>query len=148
MKLRYFVVDPCGQLRKASKAAVEGLWRGYYRADQLGCAVANELRLVSVLCDGKLLPRKIYLLRLPLSDGWFTEANLLTLRVFSRPDCVTPKEVITHHTAGWPANFFRQLAVVLDVPLTGLSVPLGIGGPLFTAAKLRVTLQQAMRYLR
>jgi hypothetical protein len=148
MKLRYLVVDPCGQLRKVSKAAVEGLWRGCYRADQLGGAVANELRLVSVLCDRHLLPRKVFLLRLPLSDGWFTEANLLTLRIFSRPDCVTPKEVIGHHTAGWPANFFRQLAVVLDVPLTGLSVPLGIGGPLFTAAKMRVTLQQAVRYLR
>jgi hypothetical protein len=148
MKLRYFAVDGSGQLRKISKAGIEGLWRGHYRADQLGCEAGSELRLVSVLCDRHLLPRKIYLLRLPLSDGWFTEANLLTLRIFSRPDCVTPREVITHHTAGWPTDFFRQLAVVLDVPLAGLSVPLGIGGPLFTAAKLRVTLREAVRFLR
>jgi hypothetical protein len=148
MKLRYFVVDPSGQLRKVKKAAVDGLWRGGYRADLLGGAPGNELRLVSVLCDARLLPRKVYLLRLPLSDGWFTEANLLTLRIFSRPDCVTPREVIAHHTAGWPPDFFRQLAVVLDVPLAGLSVPLGIGGPLFTAAKLRVTLREAVRYLQ
>ena len=148
MKLRYFVVDPAGQLRKVPKAAIDGLWKGCYRADQLGCAVGSELRLVSILCDQHLLPRKIYLLRLPLSEGWFTEANLLTLRIFSRPDCVTPKEVIAHHTAGWPADFFRQVAVVLDVPVAQLSVPLGIGGPLFTAAKLRVTLRQALRYLR
>jgi hypothetical protein len=148
MKLRYFAVDASGQLRKVTKAAIEGLWRGHYRADQLGCDAGTELRLVSVLCDGNLLPKKIYLLRLPLSDGWFTEANLLTLRIFSRPDCVTPREVIAHHTAGWPADFFRQLAVVLDVPVAGLAVPLGIGGPLFTAAKLRVTLREAVRYLR
>jgi hypothetical protein len=148
MKLRYFVVDPSGQLRKVTKAAIEGLWRGQHCADHLGCAAVNELRLVSVLCDRRLLPRKVYLLRVPLSDGWFTEANLLTLRIFSRPDCVTPREVIAHHTAGWPADFFRQLAVVLDVPVAGLGVPLGIGGPLFTAAKLRVTLREAVRYLR
>jgi hypothetical protein len=148
MKLRYFVVDPAGQLRKVPKSAIDGLWKGCYRADQLGGAAGNELRLVSILCDRHLLPRKIYLLRLPLSDGWFTEANLLTLRIFSRPDCVTPKEVIAHHTAAWPADFFRQVAVVLDVPVASLSVPLGIGGPLFTAAKLRVTLRQALRYLR
>jgi hypothetical protein len=147
MKLRYFAVGPSGQLRKISKSAMEGLWRGHYRADQLGCDAGTELRLASVLCDRRLLPRKIYLLRLPLSDGWFTEANLLTLRIFSRPDCVTPREVITHHTAGWPADFFRQLAVALDVPVADLGVPLGIGGPLFTAAKLRVTLREAVRFL-
>lgn len=148
MKLRYFAVDATGQLRRISKKAIEGLWKGHFRADQFGCAAGNELRLVSVLCDRRLMPRKIYLLRLPLSDGWFTEATLLTLRIFSRPDCVTPQEVITHHTAGWPPDFFRQMAVILDVPISGLSVPLGIGGPLFTAAKLRVTLREAVRYLR
>jgi hypothetical protein len=148
MTLRYFIVDPAGRLRKTRRTSIEGLWKGCYRADQLGGAVGNELRLVSVLCDRRLLPRKIFLLRLPLSDGWFTEANLLTLRIFSRPDCVTPKEVIAHHTAGWPPDFFRQLAVGLDVAVANLSVPLGIGGPLFTAAKLRVTLRQALRYLQ
>jgi hypothetical protein len=148
MKLRYFVVDPSGRLRKVPRAMIEGLWKGHYRADQLGGTITNELRLVSVLCDQDLLPKKIYLLRLPLSDGWFTEANFLTLRIFSRPDCVTPREVITHHTAGWPADFFRQLAVAMDVAVAGLSVPLGIGGPLFTAAKHRVTLREALRYLR
>jgi hypothetical protein len=148
MKLRYFVVDPFGQLRKVSRAAIEGLWNGCYRADLLGGSIGNELRLVSVLCDRRLLPKKIYLLRVPLSEGWFTEANLLTLRIFSRPDCVTPNEVVQHHTAGWPGNFFRQLAVALDVPVSSMDVPLGVGGPLFTAAKLRVTLRQAVRYLR
>jgi len=148
MKLRYFAVDPSGQLRKVPRAMIEGLWKGHYRADQLGGSAGSDLRLVSVLCDDALLPKKIYLLRVPLSDGWFTEANLLTLRIFSRPDCVTPREVISHHTACWPPDFFRQLAVVLDVPITALSVPLGIGGPLFTAAKLRAALREALRYLR
>lgn len=147
-KLRYFVVDGQGRLSKVRRSAIEGLWRGEYRADYLGCEASSELRLVSVLCDKELLPRKVYVLRLPLSGGWFTEANLLTLRIYSRPDCVTPQEVLEHHTAGWPRDFFKQLAVALDVPLASLTVPLGVGGPLFMAAKLRVTLKQAIRYLR
>jgi len=32
--------------------------------------------------------------------------------------------------------------------LAGVNVPLGIGGPLFLAAKLRVTPREALRHLR
>jgi hypothetical protein len=64
------------------------------------------------------------------------------------PDCVTPREVIEHHTAGWPRDFFTQLAVALDVPRRMLDVPLGIGGPLLTAAAMRVTPKQAIKYLQ
>jgi hypothetical protein len=148
LKLRYFAVDASGQAHKVSRTTIEGLWDGMYPASQLGSSARHELRLVSVLCDKDLLPKKVFLLRLPLSDGWFREENLLTLRIFSRPDCVTPREVVDHHTAGWPCNLFRQLAVALDVPVSSLDVPLGIGGPLFMAAKLRVTPQEAVRYLR
>ena len=148
MKLRYFVVDGRGCLQRASREAVRGLWEGRLRADALGCPASNELRLVSVVCDGALLPEKLYLLRLPLVEGFFTEASYLTLRVFSRPDCVTPAELAEHHTGGWPANFFGQLAVALDVPVAQLSVPVGVGGPLFEAAARRVTPRQALRYLR
>jgi hypothetical protein len=148
MKLRYFVIDAAGQLRKASQAAVRGLWDGELGADALGCPAGNELRLVSVVCDADLLPRKVYLLRLPLSAGAFTEASRLTLHLFTRPDCVTPNELVRHHSDGWPKDFFRQLAVALDVPMDNLNVPLGVGGPLFLAAKLRVTPREALRHLR
>jgi hypothetical protein len=127
---------------------VQGLWQGCRRADALGCPAANELRLVSVVCDEDLLPTRIYLLRLPLTNGRFTEENRLTLQLFSVPDCVTPDEMVRHHTEGWPGDFFRQLAVVLDVSVANLQVPLGVGGPLLTAAAMRVTPQQALRYLR
>ena len=145
MKLRYFVVDARGQLRRASQAAVKGLWQGCRGADALGCPAGNELRLVSVVCDDDLLPEKVYLLRLPLMGGAFTLESRLTLQLFARPDCVTPGELARHHTEGWPADFFRQLAVALDVPVAGLDVPLGVGGPLFLAAALRVTPAQAVR---
>jgi hypothetical protein len=147
MKLRYFVVDAHHQLRKAPQAAVKELWDGRRQANTLGCPTSNELRLVSVLCDDDLLPQKVYLLRLPLIHGRFTEESYLTLGLFARPDCVTTRELIQHHTGGWPADFFGQLAVALDVPLAALDVPMGVGGPLFLAAALRVTPQEALRYL-
>jgi hypothetical protein len=148
MKLRYLFVDHNGQLVKVRRSLVEDLWQGELRAEEIGSVGRSELRLVSVLCDKRLLPRKIFLLRLPLSDGKFTRENYLTLQIFSRPDCVTPREVIAHHTGGWPSDFFRQLAVALDVPCQDLHVPLGIGGPLLMAAALKMSPKQALRYLR
>jgi hypothetical protein len=148
MKLRYFVVDAQGTVRKARREAVEAVWEGKHGADALGCPAGSELRVISVLCDGRLLPQRVYLLRLPLMAGRFTEASYLTLRAFARPDCVTPAEMQGHHSAGWPADLPRQLAIALDVPLATLNVPLGVGGPLFEAARLRVTPRQALRHLR
>ena len=58
MKLRYFVIDGQGRLRKAAQAAVRALWDGGLGATALGCAAGNELRLVSVVCDDDLLPCK------------------------------------------------------------------------------------------
>src|SRR6185312_8088244 len=104
MKLRYFVVDDRGQLQKAAQAGVQGLWEGRRRAEALGCRAAQELRLVSVVCDDDLLPSKIYVLRLPLTEGRFAEENRLTLRLFAMPDCVTPEEMVQHHTVGWPTD--------------------------------------------
>jgi hypothetical protein len=148
MRVRYFIVDAGGQLRKVASSSVEDLWEGRLRADALGCPLAPELRLVTVACDDRLLPRKCYVLRVPLTAGRFTEENYLTLRIFARPDCVTDQELFEHHTDGWPRDFFRQLAVALDVPVAQLHVPLAVGGPLFLAAAMRLTPQQALRYLR
>ena len=148
MKLRYFIVDRAGQLSVVRRAQVEALWDGDIPAELLGSESLTELRLVSVICDAKLRPRKIYLLRLPLSDGEFRKENYLTLKIFSRSDCVTPREVIRHHTGGWPQDFFSQLAVALDIPRRDLEVPLGIGGPLLMAAAMSVTPKQALRYLK
>jgi hypothetical protein len=100
---------------------------------------------VSVVCNRKLLPRKVYLLRLPLGTGGLP--NWL-LQAFTRPDCVAPQEAIEHHTEGWPPNFFQQLAVALDVSVAGLEVSFAVGGPLFLAAAMQVTPRQALRYLR
>ncbi len=147
MKLRYLVVDGQGSLRLVRRRDVEALWKGRRTAADLGCPAGNEIRLVSALCNERIVPHKIFLLRLPLTEGQFTRENWLTLRIFTMPDCVTPREVVEHHTEGWPRDFFTQLAVALDVPRQALNVPLGIGGPLLTAAAMRVTPKQALKYL-
>lgn len=148
MKMRYYIVDHRGQLRKVRKSAVESLWEGNCRAEALGGREDNELRLVSVVCDTNLLPQKIFLLRVPLTQGKFTQENYLTLQIFTMPECVTPREVAQHHGGGWPNDLLPQLAVAADVPLKQLKVPVRIGGPLLLAAALKVTPSQAVRYLR
>jgi len=148
MKLRYFVVDRGGQLTRAAARDVQRLWERDCRADVLGCPGAAELKLVSVVCDADLLPRRVYLLRVPLTDGQFTPEDYLTLRIFTRRDCVTKQEAEQHHAAGWPADLLSQLAVALDVPRADLRDPLRIGGPLFVAAARGVTPREAVRYLR
>ncbi len=148
MKLRYLFVDHHGHLTIVRQRQVEALWQGRLGADALHGPDLHELRLVSVLCDSRLLPQKIFLLRLPLTDGYFTRHNYRTLRSFSMPSRVTAQEMFVHHSEGWPADFFPQLAVALDVPKAFLNVPLGIGGPLMKAAALRVPPREAVRYLR
>jgi hypothetical protein len=148
MKLRYLFVDRHGQLTVIRRRRVEALWQGRIGADDFGVLDLSELRLVSVLCDGRLVPQKIFLLRLPLTGGHFTRENYRTLRSFSMPSRVTAHEMFVHHSGGWPSDFFPQLAVALDVPKAFLDVPLGIGGPLLMAAAMRVPPREAVRYLR
>jgi len=148
MKLRYLCVDRDNQLVLMRRSMVRELWKGRLWAGELGDLAENEMRLVSVLCNVRLVPMKIFLMRLPLTDGYFTRRNYRTLQVFTMPNCVTPREVVQHHIAGWPRDFFPQMAVALDVPRSFLDVPMGIGGPLMTAAAMRVSPGQALRYLK
>jgi len=148
MKLRYLFVDRNGQLTIIRRRQLEALWQGRLGALELDGPGLHELRLASVLCDGRLIPKKIFLLRLPLTDGYFTRADYRTLRSFSMPSRVTAHEMFVHHSEGWPSDFFPQLAVALDVPKAFLDVPLGIGGPLMMAAAMRVPPREAQRYLR
>jgi hypothetical protein len=148
MKLRYLFVDRHGQLTIIRRRQVEALWQGQLGAEELDGPGLHELRLVSVLCDARLVPQKTFLLRLPLTGGYFTRQNYRTLRSFSMPSRVTAHEMFVHHSEGWPSDFFPQLAVALDVPKAYLDVPLGIGGPLLMAAAMRVAPREAVRYLQ
>lgn len=148
MKLQYLIVDGNQQLRLIRRAELEAIWRGRVSVSEYGCADLTELRLVSVVCGKRMLPRRIFLLRLALSNGYFTRRNFRALRSFSMPSHVTVREAFHHHSEGWPSDFFTQLAVALDVPRAALEVPFGIGGPLLIAAALKISPGHAARYLR
>jgi hypothetical protein len=148
MKIRYLIVDADKQLRFVRRDEVEAVWHGHANVADLGCAGLTELRVVSVLCDDDYIPSKIYLLRMPLTEGCFTRANYRTLRSFTMREHVTIREAFHHHSDGWPRDFFTQLAVALDVPRAQLDVPFGVGGPLLIAAALHISPKRALKYLR
>ena len=148
MRLRYLIVDSNQQIRFVRREQIEAFWRGRSRVTDLGCNDLRELRLVSVVCDRRLVPQRIYLLRIGLTDGYFTRGNYRTLRRFTLREHVTLREAFQHHSEGWPIDFFTQLAVALDVPRAMLDIPFGVGGPLLIAAALRISPKHAMRYLR
>jgi hypothetical protein len=148
MKMRYLIVDGNNQLRLIRRRDVELIWHGDACVSEYGCADMTELRLVSVVCDKRLRPKRVFLLRLALTDGYFTRRNFRALRSFTMPSHVTIREAFHHHSEGWPFDFFTQMAVALDVPRSMLDVPFGIGGPLLIAAALRISPKSAARYLR
>jgi len=148
MKMRYLLVDGDDQLKLVHREHVEAIWRGRLHVANFGCTDWTELRLVSVLCNDELLPQRIFLLRVALTDGYFTRDNYRALRSFAMPSRVTAREMFQHHSEGWPSDFFTQLAIALDVPRAHLDVPFGIGGPLLVAAALRVPPRIATRFLK
>jgi hypothetical protein len=148
MKVQYLIVDGRNQLRLIQREHVEAIWRGRARAGDFGSADLTELRLISVVCGARMLPKRVFLLRLALTDGYFTRQDFLALRSFTQRNHVTAQEAFHHHSEGWPRDFFTQLAVALDVPRSQLDVPFGIGGPLLIAAALRISPKSAVRYLR
>ena len=148
MKLRYFAADRRGRLRKVRPRLLDALLNGRLSAEAVGCRGVRELQLVTTVCDSRLLPRSVYLLRVPLTGGRFTAADEVTLRAFASPECVTPHEAAVYHGHGWPRTLVRQLAVALDVPVAGLAVPFGAGGPVLASVAGRVPLRQAARGFR
>lgn len=139
MKIRHFALDADGQFRKFRRDKVRELLRG----DRV--AAGYELRLATAVCDNDLIPTGVFLVRVPLTDGALTPADLLALRAFARPDCVTPAEAVRHHLSGWPSDLIRQLAVALDVPAAEVEGTLDVGGPVFLAAVTGESVARVMR---
>ncbi len=148
MKTSFLIVDKNEQLRLVSRRQIAAIWRGEVSAAEIGCGDPGELRLVTVICDRTLVPRRIYVMRMPLTAGYFTRRNYRRLRSFMMRNCVTAQEMFQHHSEGWPRDFFPQLAVALDVPCAMLNVPFGIGGPLMLAAALAISAKRAARLLQ
>lgn len=147
MQVRYFVVDAEGRLFQARKKLVEEVWRGRRTADELGCLVHDELRLITVVCDEKLLPRMTFFLRVELRHGRPTDRSR-----------IEAYEAMTHssgrrydHPAarkqfeGWPPDWRSQLGVALDVPICQLQ-RVGLGGPLPMSDVWGISLDKVLDY--
>ena len=147
MQLRYFVIDEDSRLHRASKKVVEALWRGRCKAERLGCAMGDELRVITVVCDDRLQPRISFFLRVALKNGKPTNSSR-----------IEAYEAMTHssgrrydHPAakrqfeGWPSDWQHQLAVALDVPVAQLH-KVGIGGPLPMSDVWGISLDKVLDY--
>jgi hypothetical protein len=147
MQIRYFVVDAHQQLFQARKKTVEGLWRGRLTAADLGCPVGDELRLITVVCNEKLLPRMTFFLRVDLEDGRPTDRSrieayeAMTHSSGRRYDHPTAKKQFE----GWPNDWRTQLAVALDVPIGQLQ-RVGLGGPLPMSDVWGISLEKVLDY--
>src|SRR3989442_917207 len=96
MNMQYLLVDGNNHLRLVHREHVEAIWRGRVQVAQFGCADPTELRLVSVMCDKRLLPQRIFLLRMALTEGYFTRRNFRALRSFAMPSRVTVREMFQY----------------------------------------------------
>ncbi|MBX3414747.1 MAG: hypothetical protein KF708_18815 [Pirellulales bacterium] len=147
MRLRYFVVDRWGKLRRVSQAALEGLWTGERDTAALDCDLGRDLRLVTLLCDDELRPHACYLLRAALAAGQVTnESKLQACEAILENLADEPSRAeIAHQLAGWPRDWRRQLAVAADVVPSELPA-VGIGGPLLISSLLDLSVKSSLRY--
>src|SRR5262245_45506046 len=99
MKIRYLIVDAQQQLSFIARDQVEAVCRGNLHVSELGCGDLSEMRIISVVSDPeRLLPKRIYLMRMSLTDGYFTRRNYRTLRSFTMREHVTLREAFHHHS--------------------------------------------------
>ena len=153
MKVRFFCLDEDDRLQKVAQRHVEKAWWDERPWDD--STGRGLVRLVTVVLDGDHRLRGCFLLRLTLKDGRLThqvrreilataQSGMEHLGKRSKP---TGHPLIEKQMEGWPATLKRQLAVALDVPIGQLPTP-GFGGPLVTAARLRISVKRALDYFQ
>lgn len=147
MRLRYFVIDRWGKLRRVPQAALEGLWTGDRTAAALGCDLASDLRLVTLLCDEDLQPHACYLLRAGLEGGAITNDSKLQAceAVLENLADESSRAEIAYQLSGWPRDWRQQLAIAADVVPSELPA-VGIGGPLLISSLLNLSVKSSLRY--
>ena len=154
MKLRFFHVES-DIVHRANRSRVLGAWERRKPWDQ--SSGKQVLKLITVVCDDRLHPVHVYLMKLALDDGWITDE--------SRRDSV---ELVTSEErwgggnkkqrAAWiaalkdnirdmPTDMATQVAVALDVSVSEvMKVPLGVGGPLPVSLQMGVSVPELLHY--
>jgi hypothetical protein len=147
MLLIYFVVDSSGQIRRVPRGDLEAVWRGECRSADLAWELADELRIVSVLCDeDNLSPLMCFFAWTELRDGWITdESRCLAYDAMGDRHEPANGRAANRQLVGWPDDWQHQLAVALDVPTSQLR-RVGVGGPFIMSDLWGITVEKVLEY--
>lgn len=147
MRRRYFVLDSEQQLRKASQAVIEGLWRGERNADALQIPLGSDLRILTVLCDDDLGAKGCYVLRVELAEGRITDESHRAAceAVVLNADWGPHHPAVQYHFEGWPTDWQRQVAIAFDAHPRDIG-QIGIGGPLPISEVVGISIRESLRY--
>ena len=143
MQLKYFVVDADERLWQVSRYTVEDLWKNHATSDEFDFNLDEELRLITVLCNERLLPIVTFFVHLELEQGRITdESRVEAFEAMGGRDDVTSAK---RQFFGWPDDWPHQLAVALDVPISHFR-KVGVGGPLLMSDLWGIPLQKVLDY--
>src|SRR5208283_2299168 len=153
MKLRFFHVES-GIVQQANQRRVFGAWERRNPWDQ--SSGKQALKLITVVCDG-LHPVHIYLLKLPLDEGWITEEarrdSVRFITAAERWGGGTRKQhavwitALKEHVRAMPSDMPTQVAAAMEIPVWELmKAPLGIGGPLPVSLEMGVGVDELLMY--
>jgi hypothetical protein len=160
VRIRYFLVEDSGEVRKIAQAALEGAWEDNRTIDTM--PGTRSVGIITVLCDESFQPLQCFQTRVRVSDGRITEESrddarhawFLLRPPLDIPDSPSPPRedprshpAVVFQVSGWPPEdeLRRQLAVALDVPVDQVPA-FFIGGPLIAALQLDVAIRQALTY--
>ena len=106
MQLKYFVVDADERLWQVSRYTVEDLWKNHATSDEFDFNLEEELRLITVLCDERLLPVVTFFVHLQLEQGRITdESRVEAFEAMGNRDDVTSAK---RQFFGWPDDWPRH----------------------------------------
>lgn len=147
MELHYFAFDNKNTLWKVPRQKAESLWQGRITSRELDFPLGDEARVISVVCDEKLLPKISFFLKVHLEAGRVVdESRLDVYEAISNTTGRRYDHPAAHEQfVGWPADWQQQLAVALDVPISQLS-KIGLGGPVVMADLWGISPDQVLEY--
>jgi hypothetical protein len=151
--VRYFYLDESGTVFKAEQSRTEAaVLKGERWDDSSGTKL---LRIVSFICDDKLVPLRGSVTSFKVTDGFITDASraeAMAAYQSQRPPITGPPPtelpLIDEQLSLWPDEraLFPQLTAALDIPIDQMP-RLYFGGPLMLAMFLGVAVKQALTYI-
>lgn len=148
MKIRYFRVTDDAVVHRVAQRHIEGAFLERRRWSSPGDT--GPLRIVTFICDRRLLPVEAYFLRLQVEQGRISNDCRFELVAFIQAMAAAERgmgaaeaRLIGQQQAGWPTRgvILPALAQALDVPVAHLP-EFYLGGPLV----LGLPVEEAVSY--